>query len=327
MPPPRRRRPVQPATRVRIPRTARPRGTSAGDAPGGGRLPVAEAPGSDLAQDDQAQDDHIQADPAGDGPARDGPDRDEPARDEPPGEELARDEPPGDEPAGDEPVPDKPAGHGLTRAGPVTEKLAHDGPAAGGGIGDETAVEGQAAAGEKADGGAPRHPLALPAGLGVLAVILGGLAVWFGLEASNATSGVDASNTALTDPATTRQVTQQVTSAVDKIFSYNYADTAKTSQAAAGLLAGQARQQYATLFKLVRRDAPKEKLVLTTTVTDSGVEFLDGSQARLLIFADQRDRAGALHKTTMAGAMFAVNAVNQGGRWKITNIDTFGPGG
>ena len=80
-----------------------------------------------------------------------------------------------------------------------------------------------------------------PACLGALAVILGGLAVWFGLEASSATSGVDTANTALTDPAATRQVTQQVTSAVNQIFSYNYADTAKTSQAAAAVLTGKLR--------------------------------------------------------------------------------------
>ena len=193
---------------------------------------------------------------------------------------------------------------------------------------DEPAGQEPAPAAEqKAARDASRHPLLLPACLGALAVILGGLATWFGLEASSATSGVDVSNTALTDPAATREVTQQVTGAVNKIFSYNYADTAKTSQAAATLLTGKARQQYDTLFKLVRQDAPQEKLILTTTVTNSGVEFLDGSQARLLIFADQRDTAGAAHKTTDAGAMFAVNAVNQGGRWKISSIDTFGAAG
>ena len=51
------------------------------------------------------------------------------------------------------------------------------------------------------------------------------------------------------------------------------------------------------------------------------------NRARLLIFADQRDTAGAAHKTTDAGAMFAVNAVSQGGRWKISSIDTFGAAG
>jgi Mce-associated membrane protein len=312
MPPPRRRRPVQPATRVRIPRSARSRETPGGDS-AGGRLPVAEAPGTDLSHDDLTG-----PEPAGEALTRDEPATGEPTQDKPAADESAtretstREEPAQDKPAAHEPAQDKPAAH----------EPAQDKPAAG-----EQAAGKQAAAAQKAPPGRSRHPLLLPACLGALAVVLGGLAVWFGLEASSATSGVDTSNTALTDPAATRQVTQQVTGAVNKIFSYNYADTAKTSQAAATLLTGKARQQYDTLFKLVRQDAPKEKLVLTTTVTNSGVEFLDSSRARLLIFADQRDTAGVAHKTTDAGAMFAVNAVNQGGRWKISSIDTFGAAG
>jgi Mce-associated membrane protein len=293
MPPPRRRRPVQPATRVRIPRTARSRGIPGGGVSAGGRLPVAEAPETDLTHDDLARDDLTGPESAGATLTRD-----EPATGEPTQEEPAAEEPAQDKPTADQQAPAK-----------------------------QDTEEPTPAAAQKAAPGPSRHPL-LPACLGALAVVLGGLAVWFGLEASSATSGVDTSNTALTDLAATRQVTQQVTSAVNKIFSYNYADTAKTSQAAAILLTGKARQQYDTLFKLVRQDAPKEKLVLTTTVTNSGVEFLDGSRARLLIFADQRDTAGVAHKTTDAGAMFAVNAVNQGGgRWKISSIDTFGAAG
>jgi Mce-associated membrane protein len=286
MPPPRRRRPVQPATRVRIPRAVRSRGIPSGGESAGGPLPVAGAPGTDLSPDDLAHDDVT-----GPAPAAETQTRDEPAA----GETLT-----GDEPAADEPAQDKPGADE-----PTESKQAADEPAA---AGAQTAA---------------RHPLVLPGCLGALAVILGGLAVWFGLEASSATSGVDTANTALTNSAATRQVTQQVTSAVNQIFSYNYADTAKTSQAAAAVLTGQAKSQYNTLFKLVRLDAPKEKLVVTTTVTNSGVEFLDGNRARLLIFTDQRDTSGTTHNTTDAGAMFAVNAVNQGGRWKISSIDTF----
>jgi Mce-associated membrane protein len=335
MPPPRRRRPVQPATRVRIPRTARSRG--AGES-AGGRLPVAEDPGTGLAHDDLAHDVPVRDDLADDGLA--GPEpagetltggepvTSEPATeaaqatDEQTADEQTADEQTADEQTADEQATDEQATDGAARHEPTGNESAAGGPVAG----EQAADEQAQAAAQKAAPGRSRHPL-LPAGLGALAVALGGLAVWFGLEASSATSGVDTSNTALIDPAATRQVTQQVTSAVDKIFSYNYANTAKTSQAAATLLTGKARQQYDTLFKLVRQDAPKEKLVLTTTVTNSGVEFLDGSRARLLIFADQRDTAGTARKTTDAGAMFAVNAVNQGGRWKISSIDTFGAAG
>ena len=313
MPPPRRRRPVQPATRVRIPRTARSRGTPA-DEPSGGRLPVAEAPGDDLTHDDLTHDDLTQDDLT----------RDDLSGPEEAGGTLTRDEPAIGEAAAEGAAQDKPAGDDQAADEQAEEGSTSDEPAAGEQAADEQAADEQA---QEAAPGPSRHPLLLPACLGALAVILGGLAVWFGLEASSATSGVDTSNTALTNPAATRQVTQQVTSAVNQIFSYDYADTAKTSQAAASVLTGKARQQYNTLFQLVRQDAPQEKLVLTTTVTNSGVEFLDGNRARLLIFANQHDTAGTAQKTTDAGAMFAVNAVNQGGRWKISSIDTFGATG
>jgi Mce-associated membrane protein len=323
MPPPRRRRPVQPATRVRIPRSARSRDIPGGE-PAGGRLPVAEVHGTDLSPDDLTG-----PEPAGETLTRDEPATGEsPTRDESPtGESPTRDEPPPDKPAAGEQAAGEQAAGEQAAGEQAAGEQAADKQTAGKQAADKPDADQQAAAAQEAAPGPARHPLLLPACLGALAVVLGGLAVWFGLEAAAATTGVDTSNTALTDPAATRQVTQQVTSAVNKIFSYNYADTAKTSQAAATLLTGKARQQYDTLFNLVRQDAPKEKLVLTTIVTNSGVEFLDGSRARLLIFADQRDTAGVTHKTTDAGAMFAVNAVSQGGRWKISSIDTFGAAG
>ncbi|TXS43514.1 hypothetical protein EAO72_10135 [Streptomyces sp. or43] len=44
--------------------------------------------------------------------------------------------------------------------------------------------------------------------------------------------------------------------------------------------------------------AAKQKLVLTTTVTESGVELLDGDRARLIIFADQSNtRTGKSEET------------------------------
>ena len=89
------------------------------------------------------------------------------------------------------------------------------------------------------------------------------------------------------------------------------------------LLTGAAIHQYDTYFQLVTRDAPAQKLVVTTRVTNSGVELLTGNQARLLVFANQQDTRAGTKQTSYAGALFAVTAVRQGGRWKIENIDTF----
>lgn len=168
-----------------------------------------------------------------------------------------------------------------------------------------------------------QSPLLLPAVLGLVTVVLGGFAVWFGVKAHNLNSEPSARNTALTDSAATSQLDATITSAANTIFSYNYADAAKTQHAARALLTGPAVEQYQNLFKAVRKDAAALKLVVTTTVTNSGVEMLDGHRARVLVFADERDTGTTTKQPVYSGAMFAVNAVYKDGTWKIDDIDTF----
>ena len=175
----------------------------------------------------------------------------------------------------------------------------------------------------EADSTGGRRGMRWPVVLGVATVLLGGFGIWATLAAHNLRSTSGGQNVALTDQAATSAVTRQVSGAVNTIFSYSYADTAKTRRAAQGLLTGQAIRQYNKLFALVQQEAPKEKLVVTTTVTNSGVEYLTGGTARVLIFANQQDTRAGTSQATYAGAMFAVTAVRQGGKWKIENIDTF----
>jgi Mce-associated membrane protein len=292
MPPTRRRRPVQPATRVRLPRAARP-------APGHPATPngTAEADPADATVDEvetAAAGPHVTEAGTGTGKAGAG-------TDETVDETVQPDESDDDEPWDNE-------------------------------IELPAAAAGKRAAAGKDTGAAKREPLLLPVCLGVATVLLGGLAVWFGVNTGSSPStssgfGAGGTNSALTDTAATSQVNQQIDNAVDTIFSYNYTDTAKTAQAAKSLLTGRASGEYATLFKVVQQDAPSEKLVLTTTVTNSGVEMLNGNTARLLIFANQKDTGSAKGSTTDAGAMFAVTAVRQGNQWKIEDINTFGANG
>jgi Mce-associated membrane protein len=168
----------------------------------------------------------------------------------------------------------------------------------------------------------PRRPLAVLV-LGALTVVLGGFGIWATIHASNLRAQSAQQNAALVDSAATSAVRDQVDSAVQTIFSYNYASTGATRQAAQQVLTGPAIQQYDSLFALVQQEAPAEKLVVTTTVTNSGVELLSGGQARVLIFVNQQDTRAGTSQTTYGGAMLAVTAVSQAGRWKIENIDTF----
>lgn len=168
-----------------------------------------------------------------------------------------------------------------------------------------------------------RSPLFLPAVLAVVTVLLGGLAVWSGVQAHNLTGAGAGQNKALTDDAATTKIIGQVTSAVSAIFSYTYSDPGRTQRAAQRELTGKAIQQYQTVFGTMQRDAARyQQLVLTTTVTNVGVEMLQGNRARVLIFGDQV-LTSASQRPQSFGAMVAMELVQQGGTWKIDDIDTF----
>ncbi|MFJ7624988.1 hypothetical protein ACIQZN_00680 [Streptomyces sp. NPDC097595] len=166
--------------------------------------------------------------------------------------------------------------------------------------------------------------LGLPAVLCVLTLLLGAVAAWAFTSAASLRDDPGRQNTALTDISRTSEVKGQITEAVGAVFSYDYASPTKAEAAVTKYLTGKAVQQHADMLAEVRAQAPKQKLVLTTTVTDSGVEMLDGDRARLLIYADQRNtRTGKSEETTYAAAMFSVDAVRKGGSWRISAIDTF----
>jgi Mce-associated membrane protein len=185
--------------------------------------------------------------------------------------------------------------------------------------------EAEAGESETAAGKTDRRRVRLPVVLGVLTVLLGGFAAYAFTQASDLRDGSDASNVALTDVARTTEVKGQVTTAVNSLFSYDYANTATADRAVRTLLTGKAVQQHKDMLAAVRAQAAKQKLVLTTTVTESGVELIDGNRARVLLYADQSntDTAAKTDRTTYAAAMFAVDAVRTGGSWRIENIDTF----
>lgn len=169
----------------------------------------------------------------------------------------------------------------------------------------------------------PRRRVAIVALLGAATVVLGSLGIWAIMAAHSLNAAAGVANTALVDRSATRKVETDITYAVNTIFSYSYADTARTRAAAQRLLTGQAIRQYDRLFALVEQQAPQQKLAVTTRVTRIGVELLTGGRARVLVFANQQDTRAGTGQTSYGGAMFAVTAVNQHGRWKIENIDTF----
>ena len=170
----------------------------------------------------------------------------------------------------------------------------------------------------------PRRPLLAV----LLTVLLGCFAGYAHSRATSLDAGADRDNTALTDAARSSQVKGSITQAVGTLFSYDYTDPARTDSAAGSLLTGSAVKQYASMLNAVRSQADRLKLVLTTTVTDCGLEQLDGDRAQLLVFADQRDTTAGAGATASSDsqespAMFTVSAVLQKGTWRISSINTF----
>ncbi|MET7644302.1 hypothetical protein ABZS83_11765 [Streptomyces sp. NPDC005426] len=190
--------------------------------------------------------------------------------------------------------------------------------------GDEAEPQEEPEEGTPRSGRPLRLRIRLPAVLCALTVLLGAFAAWAFASAATLNDDPGRQNTALTDIARTSEVKGQITEAVGAVFSYDYASPAKADAAVRKYLTGRAVQQHQDMLAGVRAQAPKQKLVLTTTVTESGVELLDGDRARLIIFADQSNtRTGKSEETTYAAAMFAVDAVRKGGTWRISAIDTF----
>lgn len=174
-----------------------------------------------------------------------------------------------------------------------------------------------------ADDEAPaRRGVVVPVVLAVVVVLIGGLAAWFGVEWTNVRSSA-AANTALTDAATTAQLNGQISAAVNQTFSFDYTNLAKTQRAVTQTYTGLALCEYNEVFKQVKQLAPQEKLVLTTTVQKEGVEQLQGDTARVLLLLEQHDTRATDNQTADSQSMMAVNAVRQGGSWKISALDLF----
>ncbi|MFF8596426.1 hypothetical protein ACF061_34345 [Streptomyces sp. NPDC015220] len=172
----------------------------------------------------------------------------------------------------------------------------------------------------------------------LLTLVLGGFAGWAHARAQNLRDDPAVRNTALSDAARTSEIKGQTEKAVAALFSYDHANPGAYEKAAETLLTGKAVAQHKALLDTVRARADQQKAVITTTVTDSAVERIDGDRARVLVYADQSSvstagtkpsagregKQAAQDEGTYAGAMFAVDVLRRDGHWLVSGIDTFG---
>lgn len=225
--------------------------------------------------------------------------------------------------------PETSAEHGEA----VTERLASSGapaePGEAAGAGSErgeAVAESREATAEPEAGGPARAAVreagksAPPWPLWVATAVLIGLAGWFGFEAYSARYTGAAANEAMVSAGATSEVSGQVSDAVEKLFSYDFNDTAKTEAASKELLTGAAVQRYEELFAVVKEQAPQQQLIVTTKVKERSVTRLQGDRAELLLFVDQHARRANAPGENAGPAQISVSAEKQGDAWKISQI-------
>jgi Mce-associated membrane protein len=128
------------------------------------------------------------------------------------------------------------------------------------------------------------------------------------------------SNVAVVDRARTTQVVGQVSTALNEVLSYSYANPQPNTDAAAKWLAGDAVGQYKVLFTQLQKRAPGQKLTFVAKVVTAGVTSLEGDSAQLLVFLDQKSTRASDSASSVAAAQVLISAKEQGGTWRITEL-------
>jgi Mce-associated membrane protein len=129
-------------------------------------------------------------------------------------------------------------------------------------------------------------------------------------------------NQAVVDRTRTAQVIGQVDTALEHVLTFDYRNPAASRTAAQQALVGEALQQYNVLYTALQRKAGSQKLVLTAKVVSAGVTILDGPRAQLLVFLDQTSTRSSDGSTSTSAAQIRITAVEQGGVWKISKLET-----
>jgi Mce-associated membrane protein len=154
----------------------------------------------------------------------------------------------------------------------------------------------------------------------VIAVVLG---AWFRNEANQLTGSAAASNDALVDAGATAAVSQQVSEAVRRVYSYDFARLDDNERAAAEVVTGPFVEVFRQRFALVREQAPGQQAVVAASVPALAVKTLDGDRAVVLVFLDQEARQAGKDQPLLATGRLSITAQRVDDSWKIADAVPF----
>jgi len=145
--------------------------------------------------------------------------------------------------------------------------------------------------------------------------------VFFGIATVGMRSTPAASNAALTDVATTAEVSNQLGDALEVLYSYDFTRLDENERAAREVITTGFSTEFDRLFTQVRELAPQQQAVVSATVTVSAVQQIEGDRAVLVAFMDQQATTAANAEQVAAGRL-TVTGERVDGRWKIAAVES-----
>ncbi|MEU6699033.1 hypothetical protein [Pseudonocardia sp. NPDC046786] len=162
------------------------------------------------------------------------------------------------------------------------------------------------------------------AALLAVTVLLTAAAVFFGVSWYRTAFTGSAGNTALTDVGATAQVSEQVTEAVTKVYSFDHARLQQAEDDARAVITPEFQPEFDRIFGSVRELAPQQNAVVTATIPKSAVARIDGDDASVYVFVNQvirREDDAGVPQEGAAAARLRVDAQFVDGRWKISAMN------
>lgn len=155
------------------------------------------------------------------------------------------------------------------------------------------------------------------AAIAAVLIVIGAVGWWMAIDPGGDSA---ADNRAIIDATTTAEVQAEVSSGLTQVLSYDYADPSRTTVALDAVLAGDARKQYDILFEDLQKNAPGQQLTMSAEVKTAAVKELSDTEAKLLVFLDQRSERAGDKEASISAAQLAITAEKIKGAWLITGF-------
>jgi Mce-associated membrane protein len=155
----------------------------------------------------------------------------------------------------------------------------------------------------------------------VVAVVATGAGFFSWSKAQQADRAQPTGNIAFLNKPATAEVKDQVSKAIEAIYSYDSAQLDQSESRALSFITGSYTDEFKANFATVRQLGPQEKASLVSTVVGAGVESLTESRATLLVMVNQVGHRGDNPQPLRAAVRLNVTAQKVDGQWKVSGVN------